>query len=219
MAAVLACLPVLVLPLRAEALTLLDQPANGYDLPSQDFPDFPAFTAAGFDDFSLTQPTALTAITAFGTEQGTPSANVQVRAAIWSTPDLSGSPLVSFTGTETGSDLVFDPMGYVISPGTYWLSAQIVRPITGGQWYWQESDTLTGADALWQNPGGGFGYGPAPGPLPDGGQAFAFRIDGLPAVQAQSVPGPLPVFGSLTALVWSRRLRKRIKATRDVPRA
>jgi hypothetical protein len=91
----LAFLAVPFLPFRAEAITLLDQPRNAYDFTSQVFPDFPTLSSAGFDDFTVTAPTTLTSIIAYGTEDGSSATNVQVLAAIWSTPDLSGSPLVS----------------------------------------------------------------------------------------------------------------------------
>jgi hypothetical protein len=210
----LAFLSAPLLPCRAEALTILDQPRNAYNTQSQAFPDFPQFSSAGFDDFTLDTPATLTSIVAYGTEEGNATENIQVQATIWSRPDLASIPLASFSGAEIGSDLLFEPLTHTLSSGTYWLSVQISRPISGGQWFWAESDTITGADAVWQNPGGGYEYGSDPGPLPQGGQAFAFRIEGITVFPAESVPGPSSAFGALAALNWSHRLRRRIRATR-----
>jgi hypothetical protein len=31
--------------------------------------------------------------------------------------------------------------------------------LVGGQWYWETNTAATGMNAMWQNPGGGFGTG------------------------------------------------------------
>lgn len=151
---------------------------------------------------------------AYGFEQGDPSFNTAVTAAIWATPDLTGTPLYSFSGIETSPNLVFDLTGTTLLPGTYWLSAQVTRPFAGGgQWYWLNSSVISGSPAAWQNPGNGFGYGSSPVfyptlPFSLQGPSFALRLEGNPVPDA---PGPLPALGAFAGFATSRRLRARIR--------
>lgn len=179
---------------------------------SQVFPDLSSSSTWGFDDFTLSGTTRLTSLLIRGTELGDSAFNVDVNAAIWSTPDATGTPLYSISGAQISSDLSFDLSGITLSPGTYWLSAQVVRPLSGGgQWYWYQSNEISGSLAVWQNPGGGLGLGSSaivsptrPVTLP----SFSFRLEGDP------VPGPFPALGAVAAFAASRRLRSRIRAAR-----
>jgi hypothetical protein len=44
--------------------------------------------------------------------------------------------------------------------GTYWVSVQANLDFNvGGQWAWENEVNIVGGDAMWQNPGDGFGTG------------------------------------------------------------
>ena len=44
---------------------------------------------------------------------------------------------------------------------TYWISVQVNENfINTGQWYWGVNSTIQGNEAMWQDPGGGFGLCP-----------------------------------------------------------
>lgn len=195
----------------AKAFIIVDQaPKTGFQGSSQIFTDFPSYSSSGFDDFTITESFNLTSLLIYGIEQGDPTFNTAVTAAIWTTPDLAGTPLYSFSGIETNSNLVFDLTGTKLLPGTYWLSAQVTRPFSGGgQWLWMASSAISGSPAAWQNPGGGFGAGSSVFIYPNGplrGPSWALRLEGNPAV-----PGPLPALGAFAGFATSRRLRVRIR--------
>lgn len=48
------------------------------------------------------------------------------------------------------------------------------------------------------------------------GQGFSINTENIDALEAASVPGPLPVLGAAAAFGWSRRLRKRIKQSGEL---
>ena len=142
---------------------ILDQPStNGTGYTSQDFTDNPVYTSSCFDDFTIGDTYNLTALRVYGTDQGSSSGNVDVIARIFSTPDLTGVALATVSGTQVDQDLTFDFTGVTLTAGTYWISAQVVRPVSSGQWYWYTSSTTNGAHAMFHNPGGGFGVGGDP---------------------------------------------------------
>ncbi len=180
-----------VAPQDARADLIIDQPdsqENGFA--SQDFSDFPAYACSAFDDVTLTQAYDLTSLVVFGqnTVDNGWMYNTDVRLRIFTEPSLTASPLATVSGVQTDGDLVWDLTGITLGPGTYWLSAQVVRPFEpGGQWYWRASNTTNGAHAMWHNPGGGFGIGTDPVSTELLGAVqwdMAMRLEGTP------VPAP-----------------------------
>jgi hypothetical protein len=141
---------------------IVDQPANvsGSAISSQAFPDLPSISIQAFDDFTLTRKYALTTLRVYGNETGDPTQNVTVTAQIRAAANVSSPVLMSFAGSESGNDLQFDLGGALLGPGTYWVSAFVTRPLnSGGQWFWYFDRPVTGSQAMWQNPGDGFGLG------------------------------------------------------------
>jgi hypothetical protein len=172
----------------AVADIIVDQPVTSGQYSSQDFPDFPTYSGQAFDDFALNQTFRLTTFRAFGIEavNSHPAANTSVTAEIRSAANINSPILLSATGSEVGTDLVFDFGGAVLGPGTYWISAYVTRPYdTGGQWYWSGHKPVTGSAAKYHNPGDGFGLGNDPVDLVSGQPSdLAFRLEGTP------VPAP-----------------------------
>ncbi len=79
---------------------------------------------------------------------------------------LPGTLIESFTGVpyevESGLYTCVLPGGpLTLGTGTYWISIQSRQNFsTAGQWNWtSHSGSPVGAEALWKNPGNGFGYG------------------------------------------------------------
>jgi len=204
----------------ARALVLVDLAPTSPGVSSQIFPDFPTFSNSLFDDFTISESFDLTSLLIRGVEHGNPSFNQSLTAAIWTTPDLTGIPLYSFSGVESVPNLVFDLTGTRLLPGTYWLSARVTRPFNGGgQWFWLGSDAISGAPAAWQNPGDGFGFGSSVVFYPSTpllARSLAFRLEGNPV---QDVPGPLPALGAFAGFATSRRLKARIRNAKRLPSA
>ena len=180
-------------PQDARADLIIDQPdspANG--LASQEFPDFPAFACSAFDDVTLTQAYDLTSLVVFGQDGdgGGSIYNADVRLRILAQPDLTATPIATVSGIQTGGALVWDLTGITLGPGTYWISAQVVRPFEpGGQWYWRASNTTNGAHAMWHNPGGGFGIGTEGGGDPAPYAVRGIRLAGRRAGGGRSAHG------------------------------
>lgn len=175
----------------ARADVIVDQPesdANGFA--SQEFTDFTAFTCSAFDDVVLAQAYDLTSFVVYGqnTDENGWMFNTDVRLRIFAEPNLTATPLATVSGLQIEGDLVWDLTGITLGPGTYWFSAQVVRPFEpGGQWYWRVSDTMNGAHSMWHNPGGGFGLGTEPISTELLGAAqydMSMRLEGTP------VPAP-----------------------------
>ena len=181
---------------------ILDQPStNAVGYTSQDFTDSPAYTGSCFDDFTIGSTYNLTSLRVYGTDSGSSSANLDVIARIFTTPNLSGIALATVSGTQSGQDLSFDLTGVTLGAGTYWISAQIVRPLSGGQWFWYSSSTTNGAHAMFHNPGGGFGVGGDPVSTAAIGMNeydMAFTLEG-------TVPAP----GAIAVLAAAGLMRRR----------
>lgn len=184
--------PIVTVPLAsvapASAGFLLDQPPiPSSGIASQDFPNQSSYSCACIDDFTITGPVTFGWLRIFGLDSAVDGAalNLDVRAWILAGPDLGAPVVAALHGSQVGEDLVFDLEGLVVDAGTYWIAAQVVRPFAPGQqWYWLRSGTENGGEAVFHNPGGGFGFGTGPIPLSavgDGGHDMSFRLEAIPA--------------------------------------
>jgi len=206
--------PIVIVPLASVAslsasggdpFMVYQPPIAGAALASQDFTNLPAYSCSCLDDFTITEPLAFATLRIFGLEESADGAslNLDVRARILLGPDLEAPTVAVLHGSQVGEDLVFDLEGLVLGAGTYWLSAQVIRPfIPSQQWLWSVSATVNGAEAVFHNPGGGFDLGTAPFPisvLEDGMHDMAFRLEAVPA------PGVLAAF-AMAGLAARRRL-------------
>jgi hypothetical protein len=143
-------------------------PANGF--PSQNFESsFDQYDAAGADDFVVTDAGGWD-VSSFNFQAtvGDPStATYDINVY----PDAGGLPGASTVCNYSGIPGVFDgtltslsvalPSTCHLPQGTYWVSmiANLDFAV-GGQLFWSgDFRTGLGADAAWQNPGGGFGLG------------------------------------------------------------
>lgn len=162
-------------------------PLPGGGIASQEFPNLSSYSCACLDDFTLTERIALGSLRIFGLDDtlADPSANLDVRVSFHVGPDLGSAVAATFHGVQVDDDLLFDLGGTFLEAGNYWIAAQVVRPFESGQqWYWQLSDTANGGQAVFHNPGGGFGFGTVPIPvsgLGSGAHDMAFRLEFVPA--------------------------------------
>jgi hypothetical protein len=189
----------LTVPATARAGLLYSQPYDGTSpgAPSQVFPDFSTYSTKSFDDVTVTGAGWLVqGVTVYGQEQGDPTQNVAVDLQFQSTslPSFGNMTDPIYTGTEDSSgNLNFTGLNINLAPGTYWITAWVVRPElpTGGQWFWSLTDygNPIGSEFYIQNPGGGLVPGstsavPASSVLGTLPADLAFSIDG------QAVPEP-----------------------------
>ncbi len=157
----------------ARAGTLYTQPpaGNGLAAASQTFPptDFlvpGAGDTLAFDDFNVTSPGwHVTGVTVFGLEQADPTQNQGVFFQIQSTslPNFDDKTDPIYSGREdaninspTYGNLNFTGLNITLNPGTYWITAWVLRPVAGGNWLWDyaEFGAPIGSEFLIQNPGG-----------------------------------------------------------------
>jgi PEP-CTERM motif len=143
---------------------LYNQPYNGSidSTVSQIFPtnDFTAGSTLAFDDFNVTAPGWIVqGVTSYGLEQANPALNVGVFLQIQSTslPNFFDTTDPIYSGTEDASgNLNFTGLSIHLSPGTYWITTWVERPVAGGNWLWNYTDDNNpiGSEYLIQNPGG-----------------------------------------------------------------
>lgn len=123
---------------------------------------FDAYDSQAADDFILAGPCTVTSIDIIGAYYS--GAGPAVSETVTFYADADGKPgAVLNTQTVAGADVAgsfaihLSPVTF--APGTtYWVSVQINMDFTlGGQWGWENTSTLMGLDAQWQNPGGGLG--------------------------------------------------------------
>lgn len=188
---------------------IIDQPVSPANIGrvSQVFGDFPAFSTIGFDDFTLSSAYNLTSLTVYGIDNGDSNFNAAVRYAIVDVASNSPNTIfASGVGVQVGSNLQFDLTGVTLGAGTYWLTAWVDRPFTGGgQWFWAEATTSNGSESIFHNPGGGFGFGTNP---TAGSAIFGAPSDLAFTLSGDVVPAPsaLALLG-LGGLVAGRRRR------------
>lgn len=209
-------LVLLSVPCLAPAGVIVDQSAlNAGSVTSQSFTDFPEFSGSAFDDFTLGSTYALTTLTIFGVDEGDPSFNTAVTASIYAAPDLTTAPILTALGSQVGGNLEFDFGGALLGPGSYWLASYVTRPFSGGgQWFWTFGFPVSGSQAMFQNPGGGFGLGTGTVPvatlLGTDPVDMAFVLSGDLVVNSVPEPSTFALAGlaGLGGLVAAIRRRK-----------
>jgi len=212
----------------AGAGILYNQPydGNGFATVSQIFPpgDFTAGSTLSFDDFNVTSPGwNVQGVTVYGLEQADPTQNQGIFLQIQSTSLPSFSPTTGpvYSGSEdmnpsspTYGDLFFTGLNVSLTPGTYWLTAWVVRPVAGGNWLWYFTDygNPNGSEFLIQNPGGAFPANPGFTTLVGGSDFFGTAPSDLAfTITGSLVPEPSSVvllgIGALClgACAWRRR--------------
>jgi hypothetical protein len=87
---------------------------------------------------------------------------------------VPGNPVANGTfdnlgGTDNGGSFTIGlGNGLRLKAGTYWVSVVANEDLlVFGSWGWAETGTVKGHDAMWQNPGGGYGVCPTWGTLAD----------------------------------------------------
>jgi hypothetical protein len=211
----LAIVALMCWPATAQAGILYNQPYDGTSpgAPSQVFPDFPSWATKSFDDVTVTGGGWLVqGVTIYGQEQGDPSQNVSVNLQFASSPNFN-DPSPVYTGVEDSSgNLVFTGLNINLAPGTYWITAWVVRPElpTGGQWFWSMTDdgSPIGSEFYIQNPGGGLVPG-ASSAVPGSSVLGTLPADLAFAITGQAIPEPsgavLLALGGLGLVLLSRR--------------
>ncbi len=189
------------------AAILYDQTDNpfGNGAPDQDFEAaFDAYDAFIADDFVVPNGYmwSIDGVITVGTTGG-PANTVSV----WFYPDNGGVPAATaactYTGlttfTETnGSFTVNLPTPCDLTGGTYWMAFQTQQDFAAsGQHFFSNRATVSGNEAVWQNPGGGFGtscstWAPAGTVCGVGGGNATTPYDFLFALTGQSVVPQIP---------------------------
>lgn len=213
---VLALSAALVIKAEARGTVLFDQSTNltEFGTVSQEFPDFPDFTTAEFDDFTVPSPGwFISRITIYGVEQGNSNLTTNLRLIITRAPGLNQTRVVDITtaGTGHGPNLVFNLNNIQLNPGTYWIAAWVVRQFGngGGQWFWlRRNPPVNGSEHYFHNPGGGFGFGSDPIP---GTQVFGSPADLGFKIEGKVVPEPASMIALSAGIVGLLGLRRRKK--------
>ena len=136
--------------------------------PSQNFEStFDQYDSQGADDFVVTDAAGWT-VSAFNFQVSATSDPSSATYDIVVLPDAGGlpgaSPVCSYpaaAGVLDGSNTALSvtlPSPCVLSQGTYWIEMVVnLDFLVGGQVFWSDFSSGSGANSKWQNPGGGFG--------------------------------------------------------------
>ncbi|MBV6459121.1 MAG: hypothetical protein HONBIEJF_02262 [Fimbriimonadaceae bacterium] len=188
----------------AQAATYTQANTGYSNIVSQKFPDFPDFDTYTSDDVSGLGNIVITKAIAWGTEAGLASQNVSVHIGIGTSANV-GSIFASATGVQVGQDLTFSGLNLAVN-GNFQIFFWVNRPFgTGGQWFWNATQTVTGNQAMLHNPGGGFGLGTSPFPISD---ILGERLDTSFQLEYDIVPEPatmLALGAGLAAMARRRR--------------
>ncbi len=209
-----------------QAGTLYSQPYDGVSpgVPSQIFtdtsPPYSNWSTKAFDDFTVTgKGWFVQGATIYGQEQGDPTQNVAVSLQFQSTtpPSFNDNAGIISGSEDSHGNLNFSGLNMFLAPGTYWISAWVVRPElpTGGQWFWSMTDVgnPVGSEFLIQNPGGALL--PNATSLTPGSQVFgtlpsdlAFTLYGVAVPEPSSLV--MLAIGSAGLLIVARRRRNKV---------
>jgi hypothetical protein len=155
-------------PAGARAGTIYSRPYDGVSpcVPSEVFtdtsPNYTTYSTKAFDDVTVTGNGWLVqGATIYGQEQGASSQNLSINLQFQSSalPDFNNTAGIITGETEDpNGNLNFTGLNVFLAPGTYWISAWVVRPELpiGGQWFWYTTDAGSpiGSEVYIQNPGG-----------------------------------------------------------------
>jgi hypothetical protein len=181
-----------------------------------------------FDDFTLPMTCDPGILRVYGVDESTvPLAmrNIDVVAEIWS--DLppgtgTGTIIRTVSGTQlSDGELYFDFTGQPsLGPGTYWITAYVVRDLSvagQGRWLWGTNMPATGSEAYFWNPNDGLGFGSDPIPGSDvyddvRNMAFHFTLTGGGPVIPEPSSILLLTIGSSCLGGYAWRKRRQVKA-------
>ncbi|MFC3194519.1 hypothetical protein ACFODZ_09745 [Marinicella sediminis] len=188
------------------------QPPSGNGAPDQNFEAaFDAYDAIVADDFVVTDPNGwnITQVSSVGTYSvAGPAAGVSIsfHADLGGSPDptpVAGCsfPSVVPTTDTTGSFVIDLGAGCDLPAGTFWMAQQTDLDFAGGaggQHFFSNTQTVTGAEGHWINPGDGFGSGcttfqPAGSVCGVGGGGttdFLFSVSGSVLAPTPALPVP-----------------------------
>jgi len=190
----------------AQAATYTQANTGYSNVVSQEFDDLPDFSTYSSNDVSGLGNIVITKAIAWGTEIGLASQNVSVKIALGTSANV-GSIFASASGTQVGQDLTFGGLNLAVN-GNFHIFFWVDRPFgTGGQWFWNQTQTITGDQTMLHNPGGGFGLGTSPFGISD---ILGERTDGSFSFDYDIVPEPATMIalGAGVAAVAARRRRK-----------
>lgn len=164
---------------------------DGSVIVSQNFEsDFDIYDSQAADDFTVPagQKWTIQEVDVAGAYFNGPGQGPAVSENVYFYKDAKGLPgklLKKGSFTVNGADDGFGNFaidlgkkGIKLGPGKYWVSVQVNMDSTSGEWGWALRTPIAGSEAVWQNPGDGFGTGcvtwasdclAAPGHHPSGG--------------------------------------------------
>lgn len=173
----LATLSVCAVPV-ANGDTLRSHPADGLQVVrSTSFVGQPEASVYAFDDFVIGGGgLEVDTITVPGTPFGTPVYTGTYTLGLAVAPSAD-HVFQTFGGTFSDDTMTFDLDGYVLTPGTYWLTAypEVTWTEPTSYWGWNGRTPPTGEPYWIHNPGGYWGEGTDPvisTPFPPGFDPF-----------------------------------------------